>query len=271
MTKPSDLSDYIDQEYARRGEQADINALVRLTKRNTEETTSGLASHSSRLGEALECLKAMRASDTSFRDEWAKFTQRVASAALLHLVVLVIVIILLVVLIGLTLSGHRGGTDTTLTQTILVQQPGLKTREFRSASFDPGDSGCASSENDPCNTWFDVEDGRQVPMESIVKTAATGPFVLVVQGGHDSQELKPALRREIGSNLQLAQLRADHALEYIRGKWIPNGQSSGSLVSTTRVVSKSASLKEKDRSLTLFLITAATPLSQPVRSEHDGQ
>jgi hypothetical protein len=134
---------------------------------------------------------------------------------------------------------------------------------IRSGTFESGASDCAPDER-PCKHWQrDVPATRFDSFEAAVNAllagiSAPGPIVFVVEGGHDSESLSPSTKAEVGSNLNLAMLRAYYARTELEQLLIDRNYDA-TYISTVRSDTPRKPKMDSDRRVIITLLAAAQP------------
>ena len=170
-------------------------------------------------------------------------------------------------------------TQLTLTQVTALTpavNPVLTLGEWHSGIFDRGKAECVPYEADhkhypnPCSTssWHVAGDASELDPSPVQVAAAQqgSELLVIVTGGHDRQPLSSQLARTMGTNVQLAQLRADEMYRAFKGELERQLQALPRErwpqlrpILTTRAAHDVTAAQEADRTGTLTLIRLGPP------------
>jgi hypothetical protein len=119
---------------------------------------------------------------------------------------------------------------------------------WTSGDFGSGNFTCiADGDHPPCKFTKQLDD--------LLNDDHNGPLVVLVTGSHDPDPLSSTLRSRVGSNIQLAQLRADAVRKNLEGRITNDARKTAVWIfSSFRGESNTNSTKALDRTVTVRVL-----------------
>jgi hypothetical protein len=139
----------------------------------------------------------------------------------------------------------------------------LNIGQWQSDAFDTGRSSCAPyTDKDgkilkPCENWTPLGIPNNSAPLDVFKAEQGSSLLLIIAGGHDRQPLTASFAREVGSNEQLAQLRASAVSNYFLNQLEsipPHHRPSIQRVLVSRGASNVTSVTDEDRTVVVTLV-----------------